>query len=204
MVPHRGFLKMGRFFSSVLASGLLFTQIAFAFSANDPIPDCPANDGTTIPVINKVVLEWKNGKPGEPPKANQFRSRAHLRGLVDKIYPDRNGHQHFEMQIGPNVDTDSVEVIYNEDFGALPHLARGMHVDACGDFIISTAQAGDYPPSPAGAIIHWVHMNPSHHGHPSGYVWIEGKLCGQEPDRRQQHQTDFMDTALQATPAYAQ
>lgn len=160
-------------FSGFLLIGVLFAQIALS---DDAIPNCPDLDGSALPVINAQVLDWKANEP------NQYRHRAHVRGQLQTTYDDRNGHHHFEIQIGPNPDTDMLEVIYNEDFGPLPDLHFGGNVEACGDFIVSTAQAGPYPPSPAGAIIHWVHMNPSHRGHPPGYLWIDGVLCGQDAE----------------------
>jgi hypothetical protein len=150
---------------------LLVTTAAFA---EDPIPPCPDLDGSALPVMNEPVAQWKHTQP------NQWRHRARLQGYVDMIYRDRNGHQHFGMQIDRN-NADAIEVIYNEDFGPLPELHAGMRIEACGDFIVSTRPSHNYPASPLGAIIHWVHMNPDNRGHPPGYLWIEGTLCGQDP-----------------------
>lgn len=180
-----------KIFWSFLIQVLIATQFAFAgFGGKDAIPDCPDERGNALPINNKQALSWKYGPDQRP---NQFRARARLRGYVELSYPDRNGHRHFVIQIGPDEARDTVEVIYNEDFGPIPDLSKGMRVEACGDFIISTEQSGEYPPSPVGAIIHWVHMNPSHRGHPPGYLWIEGKLCGQEPDRKS---SQFFEPAL--------
>lgn len=134
------------------------------------IPQCPAYN-TNLSINNDQVLHWKRTT------SNQFRERAHVKGPISKLYQDRNGHYHFEINIG-RYDDDSLEVIYNQEFGALPDLDLNMTVEACGDYITSTERSGPYPPSPDGAIIHWVHMNPSYRGHPPGFLIINGSLYG--------------------------
>ena len=171
---------MRKSLSTIFVIGLLFLQSAVAFGGSDSIPPCPDLDFRALPIINAQVLAWKQTEP------NQFRKRARVRGRITQVLADKNGHRHFEIQIGPNENADVIEVIYNSEFGALPPLAKGLDVEACGDFIVSTAQSGPYPPSPAGAIIHWVHMNPAHRGHPPGYLWIEGTFCGQDISRASQ------------------
>lgn len=164
--------------TGLLATGLFLMQSSFAFAEREvAVPPCPGSNGAALPVMNEQVLKWKHNEP------NQFQRRARIRGTVTKIHPDKNDHIHFEIKIGPNENQDAIEVIYNIDFGPMPPLRHGLRVEACGDFIVSTARSGPYPPSPAGAIIHWVHMNPSFKGHPPGYVWIEGRLFGQEVGR---------------------
>ena len=123
-----------------------------------------------IPVDNQEVLGWKTGT------ANLFLARSHVQGRVTRVYPDRNGHNHFAIQIGPG-PSDTLEVIYNSSFGQLPNIRPGMSVEACGDYITSNAPA-QYPASPDGAIIHWVHRNPRG-GHDSGFLVINGSLYGQ-------------------------
>src|SRR4051812_8822517 len=93
----------------------------------------PCMDGKDqLPVMNPQVLDWKSTT------ANQFLARARVAGPVTKLYPDRNGHKHFEIKIGPNAK-DTLEVVYNISFGKLPALKLGMTVEACGDYITSTA-----------------------------------------------------------------
>ena len=125
----------------------------------------------SLPVDNDQVLSWKKTT------ANQFLGRAHVEGTLIEVYPDRNGHDHFKIQIGP-ARTDTLEIIYNQEFGALPSMHPGMRIEACGDYITSIAQSGAYPPSPDGAILHWVHKNPRGNGHDSGYVVVDGTLYG--------------------------
>jgi hypothetical protein len=158
---------MIRFIAVTLSSCLL----AASAYAGDAIPECLAT-GQAIPIDNAKVLQLKTSTP------NQFLTRAHISGTVERVYPDHNGHDHFEVQIG-KVPTDTVEVIYNQSFGALPSLEVGATVEACGDYITSVAPAGSYPASPDGAILHWVHKNPKGHGHESGYVGVNGALFGQ-------------------------
>jgi hypothetical protein len=151
----------------------IFASQAMAVAA-DAVPECPAS-GMNLPVNNDTLLQWKRSLP------NQTLRRGHVHGSIVQIFPDRNGHDHFMIQIGPNTD-DTIEVIYNQDFGSVPDPQVGDNVEACGDFIVSTAQSGPYPPSPAGAIIHWIHRNPKGHGHESGFLMINGTLYGQDAE----------------------
>ena len=142
------------------------------FSADTVIPDCLAG-GLPLANNNVQVLQWKTNTN------NQYRNRGHVSGPIEQIYPNINGHAHFEIQIGDTA-TDTLEVIYNESFGPLPELKTGMNIEACGDYITSTAQSGPYPPSPTGAIIHWIHRSPNLKKHDSGYLAIDGILYGQD------------------------
>jgi hypothetical protein len=147
----------------------------FAFAFLLPIlalasPDC-LDRGTPLPVDNAKVIAWKSTTQ------NQFQARAHLQGPIKQVYPDHSGHHHFEIQLD---DADTIEIIFNEDFGAVPTLHAGMQVEACGDYITSIAQSGPYPASPDGAIVHWVHMSPNLSRHPSGYLVIDSVLYGQD------------------------
>jgi hypothetical protein len=142
---------------------------ALAFSS-DAAPPCLAGN-RPVPINNAQALVWKTST------ANQYTARSHVMGRVAKVYPNQSDHNHFSLQIGPNA-RDTIEVIYNIEFGQLPQMAVGMEVEACGDFINSFAQAGPYPPSPDGAIIHWVHYNPNGKGHDSGFLMIDGVLYG--------------------------
>ncbi len=152
--------------------GLFFVAVAFVYSLGafaEAIPEC-MDGARALPIDNAQVLEWKTTTP------NQYLGRARVKGHVVRIFPDRNGHDHFEIKIGPNAN-DTLEVVYNESFGALPGIQVGTEVEACGDYITSIAET-EYPISPSGAIIHWVHGNPRNKGHAHGYLIIGGKLYG--------------------------
>jgi hypothetical protein len=169
---------MGKFAVLALFLGLSSS----AFSA-DAIPDCPAytlrnqNGGEpgTLTVNNDEVARWKHST------ANQFHARTHVAGPITQIYPDRNGHEHFAIDLGHG---ETLEVVYNQDFGSVPATRVGMMVEACGDYITSTGSSADpngkiYPASPDGAIVHWVHFAPRRSGHHSGYLVVDGALTGQ-------------------------
>ena len=128
--------------------------------------------GAALPVDNARVLEMKSGTP------NQYHDRAHIEGVLQGVFPDKTGHHHFEVAIGP-ASSDVIEVIYNEDFGGIPALTAGMSVEACGDYITANAPSGGYPASPDGAIVHWVHRSPNPH-HDSGFLVLGGVMCGQD------------------------
>ncbi len=154
---------------TLLGLSLLFASQIFA-AGNQQTPRCLSN-GVDLPVNNAQVLKWKKSTK------NSFKERGHVKGPVSDLYSDRNGHAHFQIKIGDDRN-DTLEVIYNEDFGALPDVIDvGTMVEACGDYITSIAQSGPYPASPDGGIIHWVHLNPRP-GHPSGFLIIKGKVYG--------------------------
>jgi hypothetical protein len=163
--------------SNPALTGLFFLSIAFASAvptisaAEEEIPPC-MSDHKPIPVNNKEVLVWKTSTP------NQFKHRSYVSGTVLQAYPDHSGHQHFQLQIGPNPKKDTIEVIYNRDFGDAPEPYEGMQVSACGDYITATKKSPHGPASPDGAIIHWVHMNPDNKGHPHGFMVMDGELIG--------------------------
>lgn len=130
--------------------------------------------GKNLPVDDATVLKL------EKTTQNQYTTQARVDGFVSEIYPDRNGHHHFAIQF--NEDTrDGIEVVYNDQFGVLPDIKVGMKVEACGEYITSNKATAQYPASPMGAIIHWVHINPSKgpKAHPSGFLVIDGSVYGQ-------------------------
>jgi hypothetical protein len=167
----------------VLFVGWIFLLSSQVSLAADEIPECLAY-GRPLSVNNDQVLHWKRTT------GNQFRERGNIRGVVVEVLPDRRTHDHFTIKIGKR-DYDTVEVIYNTDFGQIPDPQIGMVVQACGDYITATAQSGPYPPSPAGAIIHWLHMNPRGRGHDPGFLVMDGVLYGQEADRAPPRRRDF-------------
>jgi hypothetical protein len=150
------------FFSLVLLS---FSAAAFAD------PQCLNDQHQPLPVMNGKVLIWQRTEP------SQFTQRALVQGTIVKQYPDHTGHAHFAIDLDGN-GTGDLEVIYQEEFGALPNLQVGMKVTACGDYIT------DHNGSPNGGIIHWVHCNPGTRDggvHPSGFVEINGRVFGFQP-----------------------
>jgi hypothetical protein len=149
------------------------SALAFlCFTTAQAAPACLDRNGRDLPIDDQTVLKLKVSTP------NQFLSRAHISGTIETIYPIKNGHDHFQVKIGPKPD-DTIEVIYNRSFGPLDPLIPGQTVEACGDYITSTAPTTNYEPSPDGAILHWVHRSNNTGKHKSGYVIMNGKVLGQ-------------------------
>ena len=123
-----------------------------------------------IGINNEDVITWSDSTK------NGFHSRGHISGTIIEVFHSSSSHKHISVQIGAS-EEDAVEVIYNESFGRLPQLVPGMTIEACGDYITSTAQTGWTPSSPDRAVIHWVHHSPSIN-HDSGFVIIDGSLYG--------------------------
>ena len=185
-----GMVIAGRFSASIVTALLVIGAVALPKNALadrnsdrrqpevvNPVginaPDCVGDDNRKLGIDNGQVLTWKAKTP------NQFKARALVQGEIVRVFPDHNGHNHFEIKIGPN-PKDVLEVIYNHAFGELRDTRVGMTVQACGDYITSVAQSGPYPASPSGAIIHWVHFNPREGGHPHGFLVIDGELFGDD------------------------
>lgn len=156
--------------------------VALTFSAvASAAPDC-LDHGKVLPENNQKVLDLKaNSK-------EQWHDRAHIVGTVTQIYGDKfqpmdistqkaNDHTHFQATIGPNPG-DTIEIVYSKDFGPLSTLKIGAQVEACGDYITARTQDGRYPPSPDGALVHWVHRSDNPSRHASGYVILDGKIYG--------------------------
>ena len=147
----------------------VFVVLSASFSFAAVPPDCLVKT-QVLPVMNEQILIWKRNTK------NAFKSRAHLEGTLTKIYPDKSGHKHLQVQIGQN-SYETIEVIYNQKFGKVAPLQLGSKVEACGDYITSKAMNGNYRASPDGAILHWVHetTRPSHE---NGYMMIDGVVYG--------------------------
>ena len=148
---------------------LLFFVLSFSV-AQAQLPNCQSTDGSILPVDDAQVLKLKISTP------NQFLTRAHVKGLIANVFPDHSGHKHIEVKIG-NGPNDTIEVVYNESFGALPALASGMSIEACGDYITANAATSQYPASADGAILHWVHRSTG--AHLGGFVAIDNSVFGQ-------------------------
>jgi hypothetical protein len=147
-----------------------------AAHARDNFP-CLDENRQELPVINEQVLRWKAQTP------NQYQARARIRGIIRDVYPNRNGHYHFNALIGPK-EKDTIEVVYNISFGEVDNIVPGLTVEACGDYITSNAPTQVYQPSPDGAIIHWIHRSPNTRRHLHGYMKINDVLYGQGPGNR--------------------
>jgi hypothetical protein len=161
-----------KFRGVILSAFLIITSLLgnTSWAAFAEAPACEAK-GQLIAVNNLQVIQWKKNTP------NKYEARANVFGKITGFYTDKNGHDHFQIQIGPD-PKDTIEVIYNQHFGELPDdLFEGMMVQACGDYITAIAKSGPYPPSPDGAIIHWLHYSPRN-SHDHGFLVIEGKVFG--------------------------
>lgn len=166
---------------SLLALSTSFSLSASAFLDASQLPVCNDNGARPLSVNNSQVLQLKAVKNARP-------VRALVAGKVSQVFRtlcNNKGtcHDHFEIQIGSN-ENDVLEVVYSSDFGALSKVQVGADVQACGDFINTSAQGpGRGPVSPSGAIIHWVHKSGCM-DHENGYVAIDGKLFGFGDDRK--------------------
>lgn len=157
----------------VSATALSFSLQSYSQLQMQNTTGAPAciSKGHEILADNALVLNWKNTTQ------NQYRNRAHILGTLVHVMPDHTGHHHYKVRIGAGAK-DTIEVIYNEQFGAVPLSAPGAQFEACGDYITSNASSGHAPVSPQGAVIHWVHESTNTQTHDSGFIAINGKTYG--------------------------
>ena len=149
-----------------------------ASTLDDAPPPCFNTDRKTpLPIMNTQVMQWQRAAQ------NNFSSRALVTGVFTTRYPDQTGHAHFAIDLDGDKKGD-LEVIYQNDFGALPALKNGDQIAACGDYIT------DPKGSKNGGIIHWIHSNDGARDggtcvHPDGYLAINGVPYGiTPPDQR--------------------
>jgi hypothetical protein len=158
---------------------LIATAMLVGRSASAEVPACQ-DHGSDLSIDNARVVQLKQTAPlGKT-------IRAHVSGTVTRVFPDKSNsqgtsHTHFEIKIGEG-DKDVLEVVYSEDFGDMPVAPIGAQVEACGDFINAYGKNNGYPPSPSGAIIHWVHRSNSAK-HDSGFVVLDQVVYGYGSDR---------------------
>jgi len=161
-------------FSIVFSACGFLSPSAHAFLPNAQMPAC-LDGPDELKIDNDRVLKLKTTT------RNQYLARAFVQGRVVDALNSQNGHDHFSISIGPG-PTDTLEIIYNIEFGAMPNFKVGDPVIVCGDYITSTAAAGGYPASPDGAIVHWIHFNPgTRQGsatHAHGFVMMGTDLIG--------------------------
>lgn len=153
----------------------LQSSAVFAATDNASPPDLPNHlqcldqQRQSMGYNNDQILKWEKSTP------DQYLARGLAQGTITQVYPNKNGHTHFAIGLGAG----GIEIIYNDEFGALPNLRTGMTVVACGDYITVGPRAR--LPSPMPAILHWVHYNPGNRDggrHPSGFLIIDGKPYG--------------------------
>lgn len=153
-----------------MASLSLFLSFSISSSEFPSEMTCFTNK-QVLEINNSEVLNWKSKTQ------NQYQNRGHIKGVLLYTYPDKNGHDHYQVQIGDN-NSDTIEVIYNQSFGAIPEVSNGATFEACGDYITSNRETQRYPASPDGAILHWVHKSLKEKSHDSGFLIINGIVYG--------------------------
>jgi hypothetical protein len=149
----------------ILLTAAFLSEFTFA-----QVPDCLNIAAQKLPIDNAGAINLKKTTK------NGYHGRAHIAGNLTKIYSDATNHKHMQVTIGTDPG-DTIEVIYNEDFGPVPALRLGETIEACGDYITSNAPSGHMPASRDGAVVHWVHKSPNPN-HPSGFIVVDGTLCG--------------------------
>jgi hypothetical protein len=156
---------------------LVCALVSFTAEASN-LPACLGKDKKPMAPNNEQVLNWKENSP------NQYKDRGFVMGKLVGVTLDRKSHLQLAIDIGvagsPQAREEQIEIIYNKEFGSVGSFTSGMDVAACGDYITAREKAGNYVPSPLGAIIHWVHVSPDPKKHASGFLAINGKVFGQQ------------------------
>ena len=149
---------------------LAFCGLAQAEALSVAAPAC-LNHGQTLTMNDDQVAQWKHTS------ANEYHDRGHVNGTVTSLYADETGHRHFQLTMNSSTP-ETIEIVYDLKFGALPPLKAGDMIEACGDYITSNAPYQGYPISPDGALIHWVHRTDTA-SHDAGFLTINGQVFGQ-------------------------
>jgi len=156
--------------SALLGFLIAVTGSAQAYIENAKTPLCFRGD-TQLNIDNRQVLTWKSTSK------NQYTTQAYISGVMEGSLTNSNSHYRFMVRLGDG-PKDIIEVVYNNKFGSMPKLEEGMEITICGEYITSNAPTQRYQPSPAGAIIHWVHQNPGDRkgsaNHPHGFIMVNG------------------------------
>lgn len=165
--------------------------------SNRDLPTCLDQRNQPLAVNNDEVVRWKTGTK------NQFKDRALITGRFVTFLVNKTSHLHFDVELdSSSIDrndrySNHLEVVYNREFGDVTeNLKPGDPVAACGDYITATAQAGRYPPSPVGAIIHWVHKSNNTRKHADGFLIINGHMYGDKGDALKGGGRDFNESAF--------
>lgn len=164
---------------SILLS-IVFSSVGFlvpsahAYLPNAKMPVC-LDGPNEMRIDNARVLKFK------ATTKNQYLDRGFVEGRVLETPDVQNDHDHFVISIGPG-KRDTLEIVYNTEFGAMPPMKIGDPIVVCGDYITSIAKAGGYDASSEGAIMHWIHFNPgtrsSSSRHEHGFVMLGSNLVG--------------------------
>jgi len=144
------------------------------------LPICVDKNRTEFRSNNEEVIRWKRDTK------NQYQDRALVITLVGVLL-DRASHLHLQIDLDPaqnRGNDDQIEIVYNKSFGAVPAQRPGVVVAACGDYITARDRSGNYPPSPVGAIVHWVHASNNESKHAHGFLSVNGVVYGNEGDAK--------------------
>lgn len=172
----RQHIKLGvRMKKCGVIGGLVLSFVLIAASASAAnYPSC-FRKTNQMQLNNQEVIEWKTTTK------NQYHDRGYVVGKVVQALVDRDTHLHLEINLDPssNDRAKHIEIVYNKEFGPIPAFHQGSEAVVCGDYITSNQATNQYPASPVGAIIHWIHMSPTPARHENGYMMLDGVETGQ-------------------------
>jgi hypothetical protein len=145
------------------------------------LPVCVDKDRAQFRSNNEEVIRWKKQTQ------NQYKDRALVIGTLVGVLLDRSSHLHLQIDLDPaqnRGNDDQIEIVYNKSFGAVPAQRPGVVVAACGDYITARDRSGNFPPSPVGAVVHWVHASNNEGKHAHGFLSVNGVVYGNEGDAK--------------------
>lgn len=162
------------------------------------LPVCLDKNRSQFRSNNEEVIRWK------VQTKNQYKDRALVIGSLVGVIQDRPSHLHLQVDMDPanqRGNEDQIEIIYNKEFGAVAAARPGVTVAACGDYITSRERSGNYPASPVGAIVHWVHASNNEAKHAHGFLSVDGILYGNEGDAKQGNRNLLPETLVPSLTA---
>jgi hypothetical protein len=178
----------------------LFLSSSFA-QLSQQMPVCHGYNDTNLGLMNTEVIEYKTTVPNG--QKRQVLVRARLVQMMADTNNSYGVHQHYIVTLSDSIDAASeIEISSSKNDYTTPSAAdlQAGPIYICGEYATTDPNGSppitNFEPSKTGAMIHWTHYanpagGPTSSGHPSGWVFANGKLFGLYPPGGSGSNTSF-------------
>ena len=171
---------------------LFFTTISYSYAQNSLAtpPPCFGWDGKPMNLMNAQVMDMKRTLPNL--QKREVYVKVKLSKFDGVVATEFGPHLHFDVTLEDgNGNSTQIGISHSYDEYTAPTVfdLQSGPILLCGEFsntdINREPKVIKFTPSPTGAMIHWTHQANSapidtfSHGHPSGWIFANGKLFGQ-------------------------